>query len=78
MEDNPPFINVNGVDDEDFVVINEDNAFPNGDVVEEDVPTNASEGEEGPDAGMLDLNLKLFQLQDNPLGLVQFSWEEEV
>jgi hypothetical protein len=27
---------------------------------------------------MLDLNLKLFQLQDNPLGLAQFSWEEEV
>jgi hypothetical protein len=27
-EDNPPIINVNGVDDEDFVVINDNNAFP--------------------------------------------------
>jgi hypothetical protein len=78
-EDNPPIINVNGVDDEDFVVINEDDAFPNGDVDEEDVPTNASEGEEGPDTtGVLDLYLKLFQLQDNLLGLARFSWEEEV
>jgi hypothetical protein len=49
---NPPIINVNGVDDKDFVVIDEDDAFPNGDVNEEDVPTNASEGEEGPDAGV--------------------------
>jgi hypothetical protein len=37
-EDNPPIINVNGVDDEDFVAINEDDAFPNGNVDEEDVP----------------------------------------
>jgi hypothetical protein len=62
-EDNPPIINVNGVDDEDFVVIDEDDVFHNGNVDEEDVPTNASsEGEEGPDAGVLDLYLKLFQL----------------
>ena len=77
-EDNPPIINVNGVDDEDFAVIDEDDAFSNGDVAEEDVPTDASEGEEGPDAGVLDLYLKLFQLQDNPLGLARFSREEEV
>jgi hypothetical protein len=62
VEDNPPIINVNGVDDEEFVVLDEDDVFPNGDVDEEDVPTNASEGEEGPDAGVLDLYLKLFQL----------------
>jgi hypothetical protein len=77
-EDNPPIINVNGVDEEDFVVINEDDAFPNGDLDEEDVPTDASEGEERPDAGVLDLYLKLFQLRDNPLGLARFSREEEV
>ena len=77
-EDNPPVINVNGVDDEDFVVIDEDDVFPNGNVDEEDVPTDASEGEEGPDAGVLDLYLKLFQLRDNPLGLALFSREEEV
>ena len=40
-EDNPPIINVNGVDDEDFVVIDEDDAIPNGNVDEEDIPTNA-------------------------------------
>jgi hypothetical protein len=77
-EYNPPIINVNGVDDEDFVVIDEDDAFPNGDVDEEDVLTDASEGEEGPDACVLDLYLKLFQLRDNPLGLARFSREEEV
>ena len=69
---------MNGVDDEDFVVIDEDDVFPNGNVDEEDVPTDASEGEEGPDAGVLDLYLKLFQLRDNPLGLALFSQEEEV
>ena len=74
----PPIINVNGVDDEDFVVIDEDNAFPNDCADEEDVPTDASEGEEGPDAGVLDLYLKLFQLRDYPLGLARFSREEEV
>ncbi len=62
---------MNGVDDEVFV-IDEDNDFPNGNVDEEDVPTDASEGEEGPDAGVLDLYLKLFQLRDNPLGLARF------
>ncbi len=78
-EDNPPIINVNGVDDEDFVVIDEDDAFPNGNVDAEDVPTNASEGEEGPDAGVLDLFLKPFKLRDNPLVLLaRFSPEEEV
>jgi len=77
-EDNPVITNVNGVDDEDFVVINEDDAFPNGNVDEEDVPTDASEGEEGPDGDVLDLYLKLFQLRDNPLGLARFSREEEV
>jgi hypothetical protein len=40
-EDNPPIISVNGVDDEDFVVIDEDDAIPNGNVDEEDIPTNA-------------------------------------
>ncbi len=59
-EDNPPIINVNGVDDEDFVVVDEDDAFPNGNVDEEDVPTNAREGEKGPDSGVLELYLKLF------------------
>jgi hypothetical protein len=77
-EDNPPIINVNGVDDEDFVVIDEDDAFPKGNVDEEDVPTNASEGKEGPDAGVLELYLKLLQLLDNPLGLALFFREEEV
>ena len=61
-DDEPPIINVNGYDDEDFVVINEDDAFPNDNVDEEDVPTDACEGEEGPDASVLDLYLKLFQL----------------
>ena len=75
--DDPPIINVNGVDDEDFAVIDEDDAFSNGDVEEEDVPTDASEGEEGPNAGgILDLYLKLFQLRD--LGRAHFSREEEV
>jgi hypothetical protein len=77
-EGNPPIIDANGVDDEGFVVIDEDDDFPDGDVDEEDVPTDASEGEEGPDAGVLDLYLKLFQLRDNPLGLARFSREEEV
>jgi hypothetical protein len=77
-EDDPPIINVNGVHDEDFVVIDEDDAFPNGNGNEEDVPTNASEGEEGPDAGVLVLYLKLFQLQENLLGHAGFPWEEEV
>jgi hypothetical protein len=58
--DDPPIINVNGVEDEDFVVINEDDAFPNDYADEEDVATDASEGEEGPNAGVLDLYLKLF------------------
>ena len=62
--DDPPIINVNGVDDEHFVVIDEDDAFPNDYVDEEDIPTDASEGQEGPDAGVLDLYLKLFQLRD--------------
>jgi hypothetical protein len=39
-EDNLPIINVNGVNDEDSVVIDKDDAFCNGDVDEEDVPTN--------------------------------------
>ena len=60
---------MNGVDDEDFVVIDEDDASPNDYTNEEDIPTDASEGEEGPDAGVLDLYLKLFQLRDNPLVL---------
>ena len=76
--DDLPIINVNGVDDEDFVVIDEDDAFPNDYADEEDVPTDASEGEDGPDASVLDLYLKLFQLRDNPLGLARVSWEEEV
>jgi hypothetical protein len=77
-EDNPP-INVNGVDDEDFVVIDEDDAFPNGKLMRRmSLPTNASEGEEGPDAGVLDLFLKPFQLRDNPLVLARFSPDEEV
>lgn len=78
MDDKPPIINVNGVDDEDFVAIDDDDGFPNDNIDEEDVPSDASEGEEGPDAGVLDLYLKLFQLQDNPLGLARFSREEEV
>jgi hypothetical protein len=41
-------------------------------------PTDASEGEEGQDAGVFDLYLKRFQLQDNPLGLAHFSRGEEV
>ncbi len=61
-DDEPPIINVNGVDDEDFVAIDDNNGFPNDNVDEEDVPSDASEGEEGPDAGVLDLYLKLFQL----------------
>ena len=77
-DDEPPIINVNGVDDEDFAAIDDDNGFPNDNVDEEDVPSDASEGEEGPDAGVLDLYLKLFQLRDNPLGLARFSREEEV
>lgn len=77
-DDEPPIINVNGVDDEDFAAIDDDNGFPNDNVDEEDVPSDASEGEEGPDASVLDLYLKLFQLRDNPLGLARFSREEEV
>ncbi len=61
-EDNPPIINVNGHDDDDFVVIDDDDMFHKGKVDEKDVPTNASKGEEGPDAGLLDLYLKLFHL----------------
>ncbi|KAI2497560.1 hypothetical protein MHU86_16963 [Fragilaria crotonensis] len=59
-------------------VMDDDDGFPNDNVDEEDVPSDASEGEEGPDAGVLDLYLKLFQLRDNPLGLARFSREEEV
>ena len=33
-------------------MINEDDTFPNGNVDEKDVPTDASECEEGPDAGV--------------------------
>ena len=60
-EDNPPIINVDGVDDEDFVVIDdEDDTFPDGNVDEEDAPTDASEGEEGPNASVLNLYLNFF------------------
>ncbi|KAI2506024.1 hypothetical protein MHU86_8435 [Fragilaria crotonensis] len=52
--------------------MDDDDGFPNDNVDEEDVPSDASEGEEGPDAGVLDLYLKLFQLRDNPLGLARF------
>ncbi len=61
-DDEPPIINVNGVDDEDFGVMDDDDGFPNDNVDEEDVPSDAGEGKEGPDAGVLDLlYLKLFQ-----------------
>ena len=49
-DDEPPIINVNGVDDEDFFVMDDDDGFPNDNVDEEDVPSDASEGEEGPGA----------------------------
>ncbi len=52
---------MDGVDDEDFVVIDdEDDTFPDGNVDEEDAPTDASEGEEGPDASVLNLYLNFF------------------
>ncbi|KAI2513350.1 hypothetical protein MHU86_1121 [Fragilaria crotonensis] len=73
-DEEPPIINV---DDEDLVVIDDDDGFPNDNLDEEDAFTDASEGKEGPDAGVLDLYLKLFQLRNNPLGLARFSREEE-
>jgi len=54
----------------------DDDAVPEGDADNQDI--SKTESDKGPDLSILDLYLKVFKLQANPLGLARISWEDRV
>jgi hypothetical protein len=54
----------------------DDDAVPEGDADNQDI--SKTESDKGPDLSILDLYLKVFKLQTNPLALACFSREERV
>ena len=70
-------MDLNAVEDDNFVMFDDNALLSNGDENNQDV-SDESEEEEGPDVSVLDLCLELFKLRANPLGLARFSPEERV